>query len=195
MGKKYRSGSLIRWVEAIRKMKFWKIPKDSEEGSTELGLRPPRKGCCPDGASGRWGWWSWFWAGERDQLRFRGENWSQAMLATRVKKAGRVSLFASHLPSCAPLWQSGQETSWQGSRAFVLQEPQPQHHSRQCVYWELRGQWPLSLTRHFSLRTVERGARCCPQRNSGGTRGFLVWKRENFGLRKWGRGGRRWGWT
>lgn len=55
MGRKHRSGSLIRWVEAIRKTKFWKIPKDSEEGSTELGLRPPRKGCCLDGASGRWG--------------------------------------------------------------------------------------------------------------------------------------------
>lgn len=63
-----------------------------------------------------------------------------------------------------------------------------------CI-WELRGQWLLSRTQHFSLRTVESGARCCPQRNSWGTRGFLVWKRENFGLRKWGRGGRRWSWT
>ena len=194
MGRKYRSGSLMRLGEAIRKMKSWKIPKDSEEGSTELGFRPPRKGCCPDGASGRWGWWSRFWAGERDQLPFGGENWSQAMLATRVRKAGRVSLFASHLPSCAPLRQSRQETSWQGSRAFILWEPQPQHHSRQCVY----GSWEFSglLVAHGTLRTVESGARCCHQRNSWGTRGpFLVWKRENLGLRKWGRGGRRLSWT
>ena len=186
MGRKYRSGNLIRWVEAVRKMKSWNIPKDSEEGPTELGLRPQRRGCCPDGASGRWA--DDAGSGLENRTSYTSEVrtgprpcWQQGWTEQKRKP------LCLPLALLCPLWQSGQEASWQGNRAFVLQEPQPQHHSRQGVSWELRGQWLLSLTRLFSLSTVESGARCCPQRNSWGTRRkILSLKKRKFRVEEMG---------
>lgn len=55
----------------------------------------------------------------------RGENCSQAMLATRVKKAGRVSLFASHLPSHAHLGRAGRKPAGKGEQSVRVQSLNP----------------------------------------------------------------------